>query len=89
MYHQFCYLGLKYNFKKLLGEKDKPPKWYHRIDIAWVGNNARIEHIMDDRERMDVEGKHVVILENENNNQIEGTILIDFPGKMFDIERDL
>ncbi len=81
--------NLKYNVKKVLGKKDKPPKWYHGADNAWDGNNARIEHVIDDKERLEVEGKYIVMIDNENPSEIEGTILIDFPGEMFDIERSL
>jgi len=86
---KFLYDNLKYNVKKFLGKKDKPPKWYHGSDIARSGNNGRIEHIIDDKELMETEGKYVVILENENDTQIEGTMLIDFPGEIFDVERSL
>ncbi|MCX8125158.1 MAG: hypothetical protein N3F66_13495 [Spirochaetes bacterium] len=81
--------NLKYNVKKVLGKKDNPPKWYHGSDNAFLNNNARLEHIIDDKERLEVEGKYVVIVENENNSEIEGTILIDFPGEMFEVERSL
>ena len=80
---------LKQNVKRILGSKEKPPAWFHGKDKAMLNNNARIEHIIDDAERMVTEGKYVVMLENDNDTMIEGTVLIDFPGEIFDIERDL
>ncbi|MEJ5362060.1 MAG: hypothetical protein WHV26_08350 [Spirochaetota bacterium] len=79
----------KRSLQSVLGKKEKPPKWLHGKDKASLGNNARIEHVIDDSERMVTEGKYVVQLLNENKSKIEGEILIDFPGEIFDVERDL
>lgn len=80
---------LKLNVKRIFGSKEKPPAWFHGRDKAMINNNARIEHIIDDAERIVTEGKYVVMIENESDAMIEGTVLIDFPGEIFDIERDL
>lgn len=39
-----------------------------------IHNNAQIEHFIDDKERLKVEGEYVVIVENENNSEIEGKL---------------
>lgn len=81
--------NIKYNIKKFLGKKDKPPKWFHGRGVAWLDHNARIEHAVDDKELMVTEGKYVVIIDNRNLSEIEGEMLIDFPGEIFDVERSL
>lgn len=72
-----------------IGKKQKPPKWFHGLDVAKPGNNANILHTVDDQEIMETEGKYVVKLINDNKSKIEGTIMIEFPGEIFDVERDL
>lgn len=81
--------NIKYNIKKFLGKKDKPPKWFHGRGAAWLDHNTRIEHAVDDKELMVTEGKYVVVIDNQNPSEIEGEILIDFPGEIFDVERSL
>jgi len=75
--------------KSILGKKEKMPKWFHGMDEAAPNNNARIEHVIDDPERQSVEGKYVVLLQNPTDSVVEGTILIDYPGDGFDVERSL
>jgi hypothetical protein len=75
--------------KHALGKEDKPPKWFHGMSFASPGDNARIEHVIDDPERMAVEGKYVVLLQNPSDSVVEGTILIDYPGDGFEVERAL
>lgn len=75
--------------KNILGKKDKAPQWFHGMDEASPNNNGRIEHVIDDPERLAVEGKYVVIVQNPTNSVVEGTILIDYPGDGFEVERSL
>ncbi len=81
--------SLKKTIKHWLGQKEKPPKWLKARDKSSLGHNAIIEHTIDDEERLVTEGKYVVILKNYNDEKIEGQILIEFPGEMFEVERDL
>ena len=86
---KYAFDSLKKAVDNVLGKKEKPPKWFYGSDNASLNNNARIEHVIDDAERMATEGKYVVMIRNDNNFIVEGNILIDFPGEIFDIERDL
>ncbi|HOJ50226.1 MAG TPA: hypothetical protein PKW55_05385 [Spirochaetota bacterium] len=73
----------------IIGKKEKPPVWFHGHDNASMNNNGKIEYVVDDLEIKTTEGKYVVTINNYSNSNLEGVILIDFPGDIFDVERDL
>ena len=77
---------LRKKIDKLLDRDDKP-SWYHGSQK--LNEKTPLVHDVDDKELRKTEGRYLVMLRNASSGEFYGSVLITFPGEVWEVEPDL